>query len=412
MVRNKAYKYRIYPNAVQRVLLAKTFGSVRFVYNNMLAGKKKYYEENKTSIILTPAMFKDEFQFLKEVDSLALCNAQLNLDIAYKNFFRDKKIGFPKFKSKHKDKDSYTTNMVNFNIKIFEDTIKLPKLGFIKANIHRVIPVVATIKAVTVSKSPSGRYFAAVLFEYERIEPEQVVPNEVTTLGLDYSSPSFYVDNFGDSPTKSRYFRAMEIRLARSQRKLSKKKDGSNNRSKQKQKVAILHEKIGYQRLDFVHKGSRKIANSFDLVCVEDINLRGMAGALKLGKSTNDNGFGLFRTLLAYKLEEQGKSLIKVGKFYASSKTCSHCGQIYKGLSLSERTWTCESCGTVHERDLNAALNIKKEGLRIYLALQNEISTAGTAESKACGVLVRLPKMATSKKRRTVNQEARYFNAE
>lgn len=204
----------------------------------------------------------------------------------------------------------------------------------------------------------------------------------------------------------------MEIRLARAQRKLSKKKDGSNNRSKQKQKVAILHEKIGYQRLDFVHKESRKIANSFDLVCVEDINLRGMAGALKLGKSTNDNGFGLFRTLLQYKLEEQGKSLVKIGKFYASSKTCGNCDHVYKELSLKERTWTCESCGTVHDRDLNAALNIKKEGLRIYLALQNEICTAGIAESQACGVLVRPLKMVTSKKRRTVNQEARYFNAE
>ena len=358
---NKAYKFRIYPNSEQQTLLAKTFGCVRFIYNKMLGDKIKHYEETGETLKNTPAQYKSEFEWLKEVDSLALANAQRNLDKAYKNFFHDKKIGFPKFKSKHRGHNSYTTNLVNGNIALVDGCLKLPKLGEVKIKQHRGIPDGHMLKSVTVSKTPSGKYFASILYEYKQETP-QVIPKEF--IGLDFSMKELFLSSEGDSAKYPRYYRKMLDKLAKEQRKLSKCEKGSNNRNKQKLKVARLCEKIADQRKDFLHKTSRQITNAYDVVCIEDLNMKGMSQALNYGKSVADNGWGMFTVFLDHKLSEQGKQLIKIDKWFPSSKTCSKCGLVKNELSLSERTYICD-CGNVLDRDINAAINIKHEGMRI-----------------------------------------------
>ena len=364
MLKNKAFKYRIYPDEAQTELLAKTFGCVRFVYNKMLADKIAYYNETQKTLNNTPAQYKKEFQFLREVDSLALCNAQLNLQTAYKNFFTRKESGFPKFKKK-KGEAAYTTNFVNGNISISGDALKLPKLGFVKIKLHRQLPKDAAIKSVTVRRTATNKYFASILVEYEKDAPRLADISDETAIGLDYSSPCFYVDSEGNVANYDHYYRKSEKKLAKEQHRLAKKRKGSKNREKQGRKVARVHEKIANQRLDFLHKQSTSIAKRYNVVCVEDINLRGMAGSLRLGKATNDNGFGKFRELLKYKLEDQGKHFVVIDKWYPSSKTCRHCNHVHKELKLSDRVYSCPGCGSLILRDPNSAINIKKEGLRI-----------------------------------------------
>lgn len=364
MKKNKAYKYRIYPDPLQKELLAKTFGCVRFIYNKMLSDKIEHYQMTKKSLTNTPAQYKEEYPFLKEVDSLALANAQLNLQTAYRNFFTQKNVGFPRFKKK-KNEASYTTNLVNGNISVASNGIKLPKVRYLKAKLHRGLPKDAVIKSVTVRKTATGKYYASILVEYEEPEIQPVSVNEKKTLGLDYSSSSLYMDSEGSICNYDQYYRKSEQKLARLQRSLSKKKPGSANYEKQRRKVALLHEKIAFQRLDFLHKRSAAIAKQYDAVCVEDINLRGIAGGLHLGKATNDNGFGLFRSLLKYKLLDQGKHFVVIDKWYPSSKTCSCCSHINSDLKLSDRIYYCPKCNLRIDRDHNAAMNIKYEGLRI-----------------------------------------------
>ena len=363
MIINKGYKYRIYPNEEQRIYFAKTFGCVRFIYNKILSDKIEHYQKTREMLHRTPAQYKKEFSWLKEVDSLALANTNLDLGKAYKAFF-SKKANFPRFKSK-KHYNKYTTHNQKGTVAVVAGYIKLPKVGYIEAKFHRPLPEGCVIKSATVSMTASGRYYCSLGIELEVPEPEKARLSLDTTLGLDYSSGSFYVDSEGNSANYDKYYRRSQKKLAKEQQRLSRKIKGSKNRDKQRQKVARVHEKIQNQRKDFCHKESRKIANSYDAVCVEDINLRALAGCLKLGKSTNDNGFGMFRTFLKYKLEDQGKHYVVVNKWYASSKTCSHCGFIYKELKLSERSWTCKECGIAHDRDFNAATNIKREGFRL-----------------------------------------------
>ena len=362
MKKNIAYKYRIYPNQAQQVLISKTFGCVRFIFNKMLGDRLVYYKETGLSLKNTPAKYKKEYEWLKEVDSLALANAQLHLDVAYKNFFRDKKVGFPKFKSKKHSSNSYTTNMVNNNIKLIGNKIYLPKLKGIRIKKHREIPENYKIKSVTVSKTPTNKYYVSILCEYEADVLENVGTNY---LGLDYAMNGLYVasDNRrGDYP---RFYRQLEKKLHREQRKLSKMIKGSNNYRKQKYKVAKVHEKIANSRKDYLHKTSHQIANEVDGVCVEDLNMQAMSKSMHFGKSVHDNGYGLFLNMLSYKLERQGKKLIRVDKFYPSSKTCSCCGYIHKELKLSDRIYECPQCGMVIDRDYNASINIKKEGMRL-----------------------------------------------
>ena len=359
---NKAYKYRIYPNATQRELFAKTFGCVRFIYNKMLADKIAHYYETGKMLSTTPAQYKQKYAWLTEVDSLALCNAQLQLQRAYRNFFRDKSIGFPKFHSKKAQRNSYTTNLVQNNIAIVGSHLKLPKAGLVKTKFHRQIPEDYKIKSVTVSMRADGKYYASILTEYEATAPS-IELNPRNALGLDYSSPHFYVDSEGRTADMPHYYRKAEAVLARERRKLSRMVKGSSNYQKQKEVVARLHAKVRNQRKDWQHKMSREIADDWDIVCVEDINLKCIAQSLHLAKATNDNGFGQFRTYLAYKLAERGKMLITIDKWYPSSKLCGKCGVINAGLTLVDRNWTCPSCGSLIVRDHNAAINIRNAGL-------------------------------------------------
>lgn len=363
---NKAYKFRIYPNAEQKAQFARTFGCVRFIYNKMLADKIEYYKENGKKLSNTPAEYKKEYEWLKEVDSLALANAQMNLQTAYSNFFRNPKTGFPKFKSKKSSYRRYTTNNQKGSVTIEKWQIKLPKIGYVKIKQHREIPDNYKIKSVTISQNPSGKYYASVLFEYEN-KVREIKPQ--TFLGLDFSMRELYMDSNGEEPQYPRYYRKSEKKLKREQRKLSLMKKGSNNRSKQRIKVAVLHEKVANQRKDFLHKQSRQIANAYDCVCVENLNMKAMSQTLNFGKSVADNGWGMFVTFLGYKLSEMGKKLIKIDKFFASSQICSVCG--YKNAetkNLSVREWDCPNCKAHHNRDKNAAVNIKNEGMRLALA--------------------------------------------
>ena len=360
---NKAYKFRIYPDSLQQEMFSKTFGAARFVYNKMLEDKIAYYEETGKMLKNTPAQYKKEHEFLKEVDSLALSNAQLQLETAYRNFFRDKRIGFPKFKSKKHPKHSYTTNLVNGNIRIEGKKIRLPKVGEVRIKLHRQIPNDHLIKSVTVSREPSGKYFVSILTEYEVTESIVSLDKE-NSIGLDYSSPSFYVDSNGYIASMPHFFREAEKKLAKEQRRLSHMVKGSRNYNKQKKAVALAYEKVKNQRNDWQHKESRRLASLYDYVLVEGINYKDMARGLHLAKATNDNAFGSFRTYLAYKLKERGGKLIAIDKWYPSSKTCRHCGYIKSDLKLSDRVWVCPECGCIIDRDVNAAINIKKEGLK------------------------------------------------
>lgn len=367
---HKAYKFRLCPNEEQRVLIAKTFGCVRFIYNRMLADKITHYEATKEMLRCWPSQYKGDFPWLKEVDSQALVGAYNNLQTAYANFFRNPKtIGFPKFKSKHHGHKRYTTNAIKGgsgipNVELLGGHLKLPKLGKVRIKQHRPIPEGHKLKSVTVSLTPSGKYYASILYEYEAdIQPVE----PVNVLGLDFAMKELYVASDGTHGDYPHFYRQAQEKLAREQRKLSRRKKGGKNREKQKKKVARLHEQIANQRKDFLHKASRQIANAYDAVCIEDLDMKGMAQALNFGKSVSDNGWGMFRTMLAYKLAEQGKQLVVIDKWFPSSKMCSACGMVKSELPLSERTYRCE-CGLMADRDLNAALNIRNEGKRLLSA--------------------------------------------
>lgn len=374
MVAYKAYKFRLYPNAEQKAYFAKAFGAVRFLWNQMLANRIELYEKYGHDKALLKehkpksyTQFKHEFEWMYETDNNALANVALNINSAYNNFFRrvkkGEKPGFPKFKSKRSGKNSYTTCMFGNNIRIDGGRIRIPKAGFVKMAQHREIPDTFVIKSATISLAPSGKYFVSILTEHEW-EPPTPVLDKSKALGLDYSSPSFYVDSQGNEAGYPKFYRQIEERLAIEQRKLSKMVPGSQNYKKQKIRVAKVHERLSNQRKDWSHKRSTELANTWDYICVEDINLRGMAGSLKLGKATNDNGFGAFREYLAYKMDERGKEFVKIGKWFPSSKACNECGQINKSLTLGDREWACD-CGAYHDRDTNAAINIRDCGLQL-----------------------------------------------
>ena len=372
---NRAYKFRIYPNDAQKILFARTFGCVRMVYNHWLDRKIKQYEENKANVTYTVCakemaeMKKTEaYAFLREVDSIALQQSLRHLDTAFQNFFKQPKTGFPRFKSKKRNKSSYSTICINGNITISNGYLKLPKIGQVRLKQYRAVPNGYRLKSVTVSQTPGGKYYASILFQYE----DQVQEKEKEMqrfLGLDFSMHELYRDSNGNEPAYPRYYRKAEKKLAREQRRLSKMQKGSNNRSKQRIKVAKLHEKVSNQRKDFLHKQSRQITNAYDCICIEDLDMKAMSRSLNFGKSVSDNGWGMFTTFLKYKLEEQGKKLVKVDKFFASSQICSACGyKNTKTKNLALRKWDCPQCGIHHDRDVNAAINIRNEGMRLVIA--------------------------------------------
>jgi len=376
-VDNLAYKFAAYPTEEQRILFAKTVGCTRFVYNHMLADKKSHYEATKEKINLTPAMYKGEFEFLKEVDSLALCNAQLALDKAFQSFFEGR-TRFPKYKSKHKSRRAYTTNYVNGNINLGGSYLTLPKMGAIRIKKHRTLRANGKLKSVTFSQDSDGKYYVSILYEYKK--RKTTMPADLDkAVGLDMSMKELFVSSDGQLGDYPRYYRTMEDKLAREQRKLSKMVQGSNNYYKQRRKIGKLHAKIKHQRRDFLHQTSRALVDNYDVICIEDLDMKAMAQALNFGKSVCDNGWGIFRTQMAYKLSAQGKILVVINKWYPSSKTCVECGYVHRSLTLSDRIYICPVCGNIIDRDYQAAINIKNEGLRkLHEALIKSFRTAGT----------------------------------
>jgi putative transposase len=366
---NRAIKYRIYPTEEQQVYFAKTFGCCRKSWNLMLEDWTKSYQETGKTIYTTPAKYKEEYPYLKEADSLALAMVQQNLKTAFKRFF-EKKSGYPNFKSAKKSKKSYTTyNNHPTTIVITENSIKLPKVGFVKAKIHRLPKKDWVIKSATISQEADGKYYVSVLFEIEEnvktIEFKKV-DNKYNAVGLDYKSDGLYMDSEKNVCGSPKFFRKSQKKLAKAQRKLKNKTKGSNNYKKQCKKIAAIHRHIANQRKDFLHKKSTEIANQYDIVCVETLNMQAISNKhMHLGKSTMDNGYGMFVEMLDYKLASRGKLLIKVDKWYASSQICHKCGN-KKPMPLGVTTYVCDKCGHIEDRDYNAALNIRDEGLRLY----------------------------------------------
>ena len=368
-VSNRAMVYRIYPTAEQKVFLAKTFGCCRKVWNLMLGDKINHYKEHKEMLDVSPAMYKKEYDYLKEVDSLALANVQQHLNEAYQRFFK-KKARFPKFKKKGICKDSYTTNNQKGTVALLDDSVRLPKIGRIKADIHRRPPEDWLIKTATITRQKDGTYQVSLMFEYKKI-PVPVRPVTGTNvIGLDYKSDGLYVADTGETADMPHFYRKSAGRLARLQRRLSRTQPDSNRHEKARLRVAKLQRHVANQRKDYLQKKSAEIANQYDYVCVEDLDMRAMSNkGFGIGKATLDNGFGMFRNMLSYKLEQKGGCLIKVDRFFPSSQLCSCCGNRNPEVKdLSIRKWTCSVCATVHDRDINAAKNIKKEGLRLLFS--------------------------------------------
>ena len=378
MIINRSYKYRIYPNKQQEILIQKTFGCVRFVYNYFLRERIDAYQharENRTyyqqchSLVL----LKQELCFLKEVDKSSLQYSLRHLNEAFQRYFESKSsnesgFNYPKFKSKKYGKKSYTTSANGkYKAVCIEGTyIKFPKLGLVKARISRTLPCDCRVISATISQSNSNKYYVSILTEFDS---EIHASNINDIIGIDYSSPHFYVDSSGCAADMPHFYRIFESRIKREQRRLSKMVKGSNNYKKQKIKLAKLFEKMHNCRNDWQHKESTRLSNQYDAVAVEDINYQNMATGLNLAKSTYDNSFGTFKSYLAYKLAERGKKLITINKWFPSSKLCHYCGAIYSNLTLKEREWICPACGNHIMRDENAAINIKNEGLKILIGL-------------------------------------------
>ena len=374
--RLKAYKFRIYPTEEQEIFFAKTFGCVRKVYNLMLNDRKKAYEEvkndpSKKMTFPTPAKYKKEFPFLKEVDSLALANAQLHLDKAYKNFFRDKSVGFPRFKSKKNPVQSYTTNNQNGTVALIDNKfIKVPKLkSLVRIKLYRQPK--GMIKSATISRHSSGKYYISLLCKEEISE----LPKTNSAIGIDLGITDFAILSDGQKIDNNKFTSKMEKKLKREQRKLSRrallaKKKGiplseAKNYQKQKRKVARLHEKVMNQRTDFLNKLSTEIIKNHDIICIEDLNVKGMLRNHKLARSISDVSWSSFVAKLQYKADWYGREIIKVDTWFPSSQICSECGHKDGKKSLDIREWTCPICHTHHDRDINASINILIEGLRI-----------------------------------------------
>ena len=360
---NYTYKFRIYPNQYQKQLIEKTFGCCRFVYNYFLDKRIKTYEESKETLnyykcsSCLPTL-KQELPWLKEVDSTSLQSSIKDLDTAYQNFWKLHN-GFPKFKSKKTSKNCYTTRQIA-SIKIFEKHIQLSKLGKIKCRFSK--PVEGKILSVTVKRYPSGKYYVSILVDKLDFEKLQSTGSVV---GIDLGIKDFCITSDGFKIPNPHFLKESEKKLIREQRKLSRKSRGSSNYEKQRVKLARIHEKIVNQRNDFLQKLSTNLIKNYDVICLETLKVKNMVKNHRLAKSISDCSWSSFVNMLYYKADWYGRSLSKVDTFYSSSKTCSVCGFKLKELTLDTRKWTCPQCNTVHDRDINAANNILKEGLRL-----------------------------------------------
>ena len=374
----KAYKYRIYPTSEQETLLAKSFGCARWFWNYALNLCQETYKITGKGLTrgyiqgLLPAL-KKEYEWLKDTYSQCLQVVALNLSTAYKNFF-DKRAMLPKFKSKHgRQSISYPQN-----VKFDGDKINLPKIRLVHCHRHRDFE--GDIKTVTVSRNPDGKYFVSVLVDDGKANPELVLVDKA--VGIDVGLTHFAITSDGSKFDNPKFFVKRQRNLKRKQQKLSKKKKGSQNRKKARLAVAKVHSKIARCREDFLHKLSRKIVNENQVIAVENLNIKGLVKNHNLAKAISDVGWGTFCTMLKYKAESEGKQYIEIDRWFPSSKTCHVCLNRVDNLSLDVRAWTCKHCGTHHDRDVNAAINIRNEALRV-LALGTSASACGGDVSRS-----------------------------
>ncbi|WP_201574697.1 IS200/IS605 family element RNA-guided endonuclease TnpB [Psychrobacter sp. H8-1] len=376
----KAHKVRLYPNEEQQIFFAKSFGCTRFIWNKMLNDKIEHYKKTKTELKNTPAQYKKEFDWLKEVDSLALANVQQNLRAAYNKFFKGS--GFPKFKKKGQ-RDSYTTNNQKGTVAITDDTVKLPKIGHIKAKFPDSIN--GLIKSATISRTPSGKYHISLLVETVIDE----LPKTKSNIGIDLGLTDFIVLSDGTKVANPKFLAKLQAQLTREQKILAKRREvakaanrklsDSRNYQKQRIKVAKVYERITNCRKDFLHKLSFNLIKNHDVIAVEDLNVKGMVKNKKLAKAIADSSWSAFTTMLAYKADWYGKTLVKIDRWYPSSKTCSGCAHVLTKaeLPLQVKTWNCPSCLQDNDRDINASINILNEGLK--LATLKTVGTTGLA---------------------------------
>ena len=366
---NRAYRYRLYPTMEQKSCLTRLSAVSDSSIIKCLAYRLDYYKWTGKKLNNTPAQYKAEFPWLREVDSLALANAQMNLNKAYNNFWSNRKhFGKPRFKSKKNGYFPYSTNNQKGSVRLEENKVKLPKIGWVKLCLHRPIMENSIIKTVTISRIPSGKYYISILVEYEnQILP--IIPK--TFLGLDFTMHGLYIASDEEDADYPNFLRKVEKRLAKAQRKLSNRQKGSRNRDKQRLRVAKLHEKVANQRRDFLHKRLAILQIATMLLVSKILALRQCrsvkkGGKFSFGKSVADNGWNKFVNILEYKLAWQGKPLVKIDKWYPSSQLCHRCGyQNSETKDLSIRKWDCPKCGSHHSRDKNAAINIREEARRI-----------------------------------------------
>ena len=355
----KAYKYRIYPNASQKEYFARVFGCVRFFYNKSLSDMNELYKSKGIHKNITPASYKKEFEFLKEVDSLALCNAQLSRNSAFKAFFK-KQNAFPKYKSKKNDQSYTTNNQGSVKFSTNDRYISIPKCSRIRIKKHR--DFYGEIKSITVSKTTDEKYYISLLVE-EETESINLMDNAI---GLDLGIKDLIVDSNGNRYKNHKYLTKSQTKLAREQRKLSHMVKGSNNRNKQRIKVARIHRHINNQRNDYLHKLSKKIIDENQIICIEDLKVKNMEQNHKLARSISDASWSRFVSMLIYKANWYGNVIVKVPSNYPSSQLCSCCHyKNPKTKDLKVRKWTCPECGSVHDRDCNAAKNILSKGIEI-----------------------------------------------
>ncbi len=374
-MRYTVIKLRLHPTQEQAELLEKTFGCCRWLWNRMLSDTEEFYAATDLHYIPTPARYKKEAPFLREVDSQPLCCVHQNLRQAYLDFFRNPAaFGPPRFKTKKARRDSFTVYCRQYrtgpSIYLTKSGLQMPKAGLIPATIHRRPRQGWLLRYVTVSKSRSGKYFASIAFGYEVEAPARVTPTAERTLGLNQSLSRFYVDSGGNSPELPALEKSME-KLARIQRRLSRMEPGSGNYREQLQKLRLQYEHIANQRRDFIHKESRRIANAWDAVCVRQSDLGELPRAVRSGAGP---GFGMFRACLKYKLERQGKWYVAVDSYAPVAKVCHACGRVNEALAPRERVWTCPHCGASVTREVNTAQNLRDMGLAQLQSKANSVA--------------------------------------